>query len=62
MRICHLFVAPMTITGFPPVFSRVISSMQDNSCATIRRSISLEAVSLFGVIASISSMKIIQGA
>ena len=56
------FVAPMTMTACPPVFSMVRLSKHVNSCATILLSMPREAVSLLGVIASISSINTKQGA
>ena len=61
-RLSGLFVAARTTTGFPSVFSSARSSMHINSCATMRFSISRWADSRLGVIESISSMKIKQGA
>lgn len=72
------FVAPITTTGLLSVLSHdnsawscqygkkfrhsSVPSIQVRNCATIRLSISRWALSLFGVIASISSMKNRQGA
>lgn len=61
-KLSGLFVAARTMTALPPVFSNARSSMQVSSWATIRFSISRCALSLFGVMASISSIKTRQGA